>query len=600
MSKDGKTAEITPNKYRTHSCNQLGKSDVGQKIKLSGWVHSRRDHGGLIFIDLRDKYGITQLTFDPKEKETFAIAETLRSEWVIHIEGKVADRPTEMVNKKLATGDIEVEVTSIEVLSSAKALPFELDKAEEVNEDLRLQYRFIDLRREKMQKIMRMRDTVISHVRDYMHKTGFTEVQTPILANSSPEGARDFLVPSRLYPGKFFALPQAPQQFKQLLMVGGLDKYFQIAPCFRDEDPRADRHAGAFYQIDMEMSFVEQEDIFAVVEPLMIELTKTFTDKKVIEEPFPKISWREAMNKYGTDKPDLRYELYITDVSDIVRGSEFSVFESALKDGVIHALHIADGKSFTRKDIDQLTEIAKQRGAGGLAYVTIGDDGIASPILKYLGEEKGKAVTNAVKAKPGDIIFFGAGSWLSVCRTLGAVREAAAEKLNLKDKTKAAWCWVVDFPMYEADEETGKIDFSHNPFSMPQGGMEALENDDPTAILGYQYDLALNGFEISSGAIRNHRPDIMYKAFEIAGYTKEQVDAKFGSMLRAFEYGAPPHGGFAPGIDRLLMVLLDLENIRDIYAFPKNGKGQDVMMNAPSEIDEQLLKDLHIEVELEE
>lgn len=594
----GENSAISVNTYRTHTCGDLRSTYVGETVKLAGWVHSRRDHGGLIFIDLRDKWGITQLTFHPDDKETFSQAEALRSEWVIQIEGEVVERPKDMVNDKLATGEVEVNIKAIEVLSQAKTLPFEIDKAEDVHEDLRLQYRFIDLRREKMQMIMKKRDEVISHVRSYMHTAEFTEVQTPILANSSPEGARDFLVPSRLYPGKFFALPQAPQQFKQLLMVGGLDRYFQIAPCFRDEDPRADRHAGAFYQIDLEMSFVEQEDVFAVVEPLMVELTENFSSKKIVEKPFPRIPWHEAMTKYGTDKPDVRYEFFITDVSDIVRGSEFSVFEQALKQGVVHALHVPGGQAFTRKDIDELTEIAKERGAGGLAYITVGDE-LVSPILKYLGEEKGKAVVDAAGAKKGDSIFFGAGTWLSACKALGAVREAAAEKLGVRDKAMAAWCWIVDFPMYERDEQTGKVDFSHNPFSMPQGGMEGLNAEDPTTILGYQYDLALNGFEISSGAIRNHRPDIMYRAFEIAGYTKDQVDTKFGGMIRAFEYGAPPHGGFAPGIDRLLMVLLDLENIRDIYAFPKNGKGQDVMMNAPSNIDAPLLKDLHIKVDLE-
>lgn len=588
------------NRYRTHTNGELSKKQVGESVRLSGWVHSRRDHGGLIFIDLRDRYGVTQLTFDPSNKETFTTAEKLRSEWVISIEGKVVDRPADMVNDKLATGEIEVEVGSLSVLSESKTPPFEVASDVEIHEELRLKYRFLDLRREKMQKLLARRDELLTHIRGYMRGQGFTEVQTPILANSSPEGARDYLVPSRLHPGTFYALPQAPQQFKQLLMVAGLDRYFQIAPCFRDEDPRADRHPGEFYQLDLEMSFVEQDDVFNVVEPLMVELTEAFSDKKIIEQPFPRIAWREAMTKYGTDKPDLRYELFITDVSELVGESGFSVFADAVKaGGVVHALHVPGGAAFSRGDIDALTEKAKEHGAKGLAYIVVKDE-LASPILKYLGQEAAKAIVEKIGAQTGDIVFFGADKWLPVCKALGAVRAAAADKLGLKDPAKAAWCWVVDFPMYEFNEEAGKIDFSHNPFSMPQGGLEVLSAQDPTTILGFQYDLALNGYEISSGAIRNHDPATMYKAFEIAGYSQEQVDAKFGGMIRAFEYGAPPHGGFAPGIDRLMMVLWDLDSIRDVYAFPKDGKARDLLMDAPSKVDEKLLRDLHIKIDSEE
>jgi aspartyl-tRNA synthetase len=591
---------ITTNKYRTHTCNELTTSESDAEVILSGWVHSRRDHGGLIFIDLRDKWGITQLNFKPDAKDVFAVANKLRSEDVIKVTGTVVARPEEMFNKKIKTGEIEINVKEVEILSKSKALPFAVAKDENINEEIRLKYRFLDLRHPRMQKILKTRDEFIQHIRKYMHGENFTEVQTPILANSSPEGARDFLVPSRVYPGKFYALPQAPQQFKQLLMVAGLDRYFQIAPCFRDEDPRADRHAGAFYQIDMEMSFVEQEDVFNVVEPLMVGLTETFSKKKILKTPFPRVSWLEAMTKYGSDKPDLRYELFISDVTDSVKGSEFKVFEEVIKSKkVVHALHVPGGASFSRKEIDELTTVALETGAGGLAYILVKDEP-SSPIIKYLGDEITGEVIKEVKAEKGDAIFFGAGSFLEVCKTLGAVRVAAAKKLSLDKDDEAAWVWITDFPMYEYNEENEKIDFSHNPFSMPQGGMKALEEKKPTDILGYQYDLALNGFEISSGAIRNHRPDIMYKAFEIAGYSKKEVDKKFGGMIRAFEYGAPPHGGFAPGLDRLLFILLDLLSIRDIYAFPKDSKARDLLMNAPSSVSKQQLKELGLEIELDD
>ncbi|MFH1354278.1 MAG: aspartate--tRNA ligase [bacterium] len=584
--------------YRTHVGGELNKKHIGKTVYLSGWVHTRRDHGNLIFIDLRDKWGITQITFDPgKNKDAWAAAEKLKDEYVISVKGTVAARPLDMVNDKLATGEIEIEAGEITILSEAATLPFEVSSDKKVNEELRLKYRFLDLRRPRQQKILATRDAFITYIREYMHKLDFTEVQTPILANSSPEGARDFLVPSRLHPGQFYALPQAPQQFKQLLMAAGLDRYFQIAPCFRDEDPRADRHPGDFYQLDMEMSFVIQEDIFNVVEPLMIELTEKFSDKKIITRPFPRIPWREAMNKYGTDKPDLRYELTMTDVSDIVRGSKFKVFEEALNTGgTIYALPVPNGVSFTRSTIDNLTEVAKANGVGGLAYILYKDEP-TSPIIKFLDKDKVAGIKKAAGVKKGDAVFLAAGPWLSVCQALGAVRTAIAKKQGLADETKAAWCWVVDFPMYEKNEATGQIDFSHNPFSMPQEGLAGLSAKDPTTILGYQYDLALNGLEISSGAIRNHDPGVMYKAFSLAGYSAEEVDEKFGGMIRAFKFGTPPHGGFAPGIDRLFMVLLDLPSIRDVYAFPKNGRGQDLLMNSPALISQEQLKDLHLKLD---
>ena len=430
-----------------------------------------------------------------------------------------------------------------------------------------------------------------------MHGLNFTEVQTPILANSSPEGARDYLVPSRIHPGTFYALPQAPQQFKQLLMVANLDRYFQIAPCFRDEDPRADRHPGEFYQLDLEMSFVEQDDVFGVIEPLMVELTEKFSDKKVVTTPFPRITWKDSLNTYGSDKPDMRYKIHLQDVTESVKDCGFSVFADVVKkSGVVKAICVPNGAEFSRKDIDELTEVAKTYGAKGLAYILVKDNELQSPIVKFLGDDLAKKIVSDVGANIGDAIFFAADKWQQACVVLGQVRIAVAKKQQLTDSKIAAWAWITDYPMYEWNEADKKIDFSHNPFSMPQGGMEALMTKDPTEILAYQYDIVCNGFELSSGAIRNHRPDIMYKAFEIAGYSKDDVDAKFGGMIRAFEFGAPPHGGCAPGLDRLMMVLWECESIRDIYAFPKNGKAQDAMMNAPSVVSDKQLRELHIKL----
>lgn len=588
---------------RTHTCGELSASHVGQETSLAGWVNSARNLGGLIFIDLRDRYGITQVKVDPQARPDLAdLASSFRSEWVIGVKGQVAARPEEMKNAKMATGEIEVIASSLEVFSRAQVMPFEIsdEKNGEANEALRLKYRFLDLRRPKLQKMLESKDKFIRHMRTYFHNQGFTEIQTPILANSSPEGARDFLVPSRLYPGKFYALPQAPQQFKQLLMVGGLDKYFQIAPCFRDEDPRMDRHYGEFYQLDMEMSFVEQEDIFAIMEPLMIELTEKFSQKNICnllpDGRFVRISWKEAMSKYGVDKPDLRFGLEIKNVSEAVKDCGFSVFEDALKaSGVVHALKIDGGAKFTRREIDEFTDLAKKKGAKGLAYLTKKDGVFNSPFAKFLTPEKLESLAQECEVQEGDIVFFAADAWRTVCASLGAIRNEAASRLGLKDNTKAAWAWIVDFPMYDySDIEEGRIDFGHNPFSMPQGGMKALEEQNPLDILAYQYDLVLNGFEVSSGAIRNHEPEIMYKAFEIAGYPHEEVDKRFGAMIKAFSFGAPPHGGNAPGLDRLIMVLNDWDSIRDIYAFPKDGQGRDLMTDSPGEVYPKQLDELNL------
>ncbi len=589
---------------RTHTCGELNEKNIGQKVVLAGWVHRRRDHGGIAFIDLRDRYGITQVKFNPiGNQQLLQEVDKLRSEWVIKVAGSVVARPDNMLNSKLQTGGIEIEVAQLEVLNKSLTPPFELDeeKAKEANENLRLQYRFVDLRRPEVQKLLALKDKYIQHMREYFHRLNFIEVQTPILANSSPEGARDFLVPSRFHPGKFYALPQAPQQFKQLLMVGGLDRYFQIAPCFRDEDPRMDRHYGEFYQLDVEMSFVSQEDIFAVFEPLMIELTEKFSNKKIVNldenGKFKQFPWKEALNKYGSDKPDLRFEMEIKPVTQLVENCGFSVFAETIKNGgVVHGLKVDGGAKFSRKEIDELTEIAKGKDAKGLAYIIVKENGeLQSPIVKFLGEELAQEIIKEVQAKVGDIVFFGADSWKTVCASLGAVRNECGKKLGLKDNSKAAWCWIIDFPMYSYSEiEPGRLDFEHNPFSMPQGGLKALEEKKPLEILAYQHDMIINGFEASSGAIRNHDPEIMYKAFEIAGYSREAVDGRFGALIKAFKFGAPPHGGGAPGIDRILMVLHDLDSIRDIYAFPKDGKGKDLMMDSPSEVDAKQLKELNI------
>lgn len=592
---------------RTHHCGQLSLEQSGQDVIVSGWVNSYRNMGGLIFIDIRDRYGIVQVKFDIEsgDRDVAEVLQSARNEWVLQIKGKIQARPAEMVNKEMKNGEIELVVEAAKVLNKSLPMPFELneEKAQEANEALRLKYRFLDLRREKIQNMLKRKDEVITYIRDYFHKLDFTEIQTPILANSSPEGARDFLVPSRLYPGKFYALPQAPQQFKQLLMVGGVDKYFQIAPCFRDEDPRMDRHYGEFYQLDMEMSFVEQDDIFLIMEPLMKQLTEKFSDKEIIalnkDGRFLQIPWKEAVDKYGVDKPDLRYGMELKDITESVKDTDFGAFQTAIKEGgVIKAINVPQAAGFSRKEIDEAIEVARKKGAPGLFYITYKSGELKSTLAKFLSEEQLSDIAKGINAQDGDLILIIAGAWRQSCEALGAVREHCATKLKLKNNDKAAFAWIVDFPMYEYSElEEGRIDFGHNPFSMPQGGIEALKTKKPLDILAYQFDLVLNGFEVSSGAIRNHNPEIMYEAFKVAGYSKEEVDKDFSAMINAFSYGAPPHGGNAPGLDRLIMVLNDWNSIRDIYAFPKDSQGKDLMTNAPCEVKGRQLDELSIKID---
>ena len=590
---------------RTHTCGELTIKEVGQRVRLAGWVNNYRNLGGLLFVDLRDKYGLTQLAFSPEQAELLAQAAKLRHEWVVAAEGEVVKRPAAMINKNMASGAIEIAVDKLEVLSQAAELPFPLNNEDivaQTDEGLRLKYRFLDLRRPPLQALLALKARFIQHIRAYFIQEGFVEVLTPILANSSPEGARDFLVPSRLQPGKFYALPQAPQQFKQLLMVAGVDKYFQIAPCFRDEDTRADRHYGEFYQADMEMSFAEQGDIFAVMEPLLLELTARFSAKKILPidgHNFIQIPWRQSLDKYGTDKPDLRYDLALVNVNTWAASVNFPIFHDALASGgVVKALPIKGGASLSRKDLDELADKVKGRKLA-LAYVGwSGDNEVKTSLSKYFTGDQADKLKTELALDNGDLVLLVAGEWRSACEALGATRVAVAAKLKLADPSLAAWCWIVDYPLYEMSElEPGRLDFGHNPFSMPQGGLPALRNQQPLDILAYQYDLVLNGFEISSGAVRNHDPEIMYAAFAVAGYSKEEVDHRFGAMIRAFQFGAPPHAGNAPGIDRLLMVLRDLDSIRDIYAFPKDGQGRDALMDSPSEVNEQQLKDLHIKLD---
>jgi aspartyl-tRNA synthetase len=578
-------------------------NSIGTTITLKGWVNNRRDHGALIFIDLRDHTGIVQVAISSEEisAELFSLAERLRDEYVIEITGTVTQRAADMVNPNLPTGRVEVRASDVTILSTSKALPFPIAEGETVNEELRLKYRYLDLRREKLQNHLRNRSAMIKHMRDYMDAQGFIEVTTPILANSSPEGARDFLVPSRLHPGKFYALPQAPQQFKQLLMVGGIPRYYQVAPCFRDEDPRADRSPGEFYQLDMEMAFATQEEVWEVMEGLMKQVTEKFSSpKKAVKQfPFPRIKYRDAMDRFGSDKPDLRFDMELSDISELVTDSEFSVFAKAVADGGIVKGIVASGAAyFSRSQIDELTELAKSEGAAGLAYITLAEDGIKSPILKFLGDELTSKIIAQLGAKTGDIIFFGADKREVVNKVLGKIRSTLGDILKLKHPSVMAWAWIYDFPMYSWSDIEHRLDFEHNPFSMPYGGLDELTNSNPLEIYAQQYDLVGNGYELSSGAVRNYQPETMYKAFEIAGYTREQVDAKFGHMIEAFSYGAPPHAGNAPGIDRIFMVLQDEPNIREVVAFPKNGRAEDVMLGSPSEVSEKQLRDAHIRTEI--
>ncbi|WP_327324909.1 aspartate--tRNA ligase [Streptomyces sp. NBC_01210] len=577
-------------RYRSHTCGELRASDVSADVRLSGWLHNRRDLGGILFIDLRDHYGITQLVARPGTPAYEAL-DKINKESVVRVDGKVVSRGAENINPELPTGEVEVEVSSVELLGAAQQLPFQINADDGVGEERRLEYRFLDLRRERMHRNIMLRTAVISAIRHKMTALGFNEMATPILTATSPEGARDFVVPSRLNPGKFYALPQAPQQFKQLLMISGFDRYFQIAPCFRDEDARADRSPGEFYQLDVEMSFVEQEDVFQPIEKLMTELFEEFGGGRHVTSPFPRIPFREAMVKYGNDKPDLRAQLELVDISDVFEGSEFKAFAGKH----VRALPVPDTAGQSRKFFDGLGDFAVEHGAKGLAWVRVGEDGsLTGPIAKFLTEENIKVLTERLSLAPGHAIFFGAGEFDEVSKIMGAVRVEAAKRAGHFEEGVFRFCWIVDFPMYEKDEETGKIDFSHNPFSMPQGGLEALETQDPLDILGWQYDIVCNGVELSSGAIRNHEPEIMFKAFEIAGYSKETVEHEFSGMLRAFQFGAPPHGGIAPGVDRIVMLLADEPNIRETIAFPLNGNAQDLMMGAPTELDESRLRELNI------
>ncbi|MDQ0776035.1 aspartyl-tRNA synthetase [Streptomyces aurantiacus] len=579
-------------RYRSHTCGELRASDVGSDVRLSGWLHNRRDLGGILFIDLRDHYGITQLVARPGTPAYEAL-DKVSKESTVRVDGKVVSRGAENVNTELPTGEIEVEVSEVELLGAAAPLPFTINTEDGVNEERRLEYRFLDLRRERMHRNILLRTAVISAIRHKMTALGFNEMATPILSATSPEGARDFVVPSRLNPGRFYALPQAPQQFKQLLMISGFDRYFQIAPCFRDEDARADRSPGEFYQLDVEMSFVEQEDVFRPIEKLMTELFEEFGNDRQVTSPFPRIPFREAMLKYGSDKPDLRAQLELTDITDVFEGSEFKAFAGKH----VRALAVPDVAAQSRKFFDQLGDYAVSQGAKGLAWVRVAEDGsLTGPIAKFLTEENVAELTKRLALSAGHAVFFGAGEFDEVSKIMGAVRVEAAKRAGRFEENAFRFCWIVDFPMYEKDEETGKIDFSHNPFSMPQGGLEALESQDPLDILGWQYDIVCNGVELSSGAIRNHEPEIMLKAFEIAGYDRDTVEEQFAGMLRAFRFGAPPHGGIAPGVDRIVMLLADEPNIRETIAFPLNGNAQDLMMGAPTELDETRLRELHLSV----
>ena len=589
------------NKYRSHNCGELTKQSKDEKILLSGWINKKRDHGNLLFIDLRDNYGITQCVVDNTNKY-FGALEKIQLESVIKVEGEVIERSKDTINSDLNTGEIEVKINSFVVLGTCKELPLPVFSEQEYAEEIRLKYRFLDLRRKKIHENIVLRSKVISFIRSEMSKLDFLEFQTPILTSSSPEGARDFLVPSRLNPGKFYALPQAPQQFKQLIMVSGFDKYFQIAPCFRDEDARADRSPGEFYQLDLEMSFVEQNDIFEIVEKLMINLLKNFSKKKILSENFPKIPYEEAILKYGTDKPDLRNPLLIYDLTNIFTREDvtFDIFKKLVVSGSkVRCIVTKNTKDKPRSFFDSIDKWAKEEGASGLAYFTIENENkIAAkgPVGKFFSEEALKEIMKITSATEGDSIFFACGKIGEVEKICSLAREKIAKDLNLVDESKFAFCWIVDYPMFELDEITNKIKFSHNPFSMPQGDTDKIDFEKPLNIKAYQYDIVCNGIELSSGAIRNHIPDLMYKLFSIAGYNKKQVDDKFSGMINALSYGAPPHGGIAPGIDRIVMLLANEKNIREVTMFPMNQNAQDLMMNSPSEISEDQLKDLNIKL----
>ncbi len=587
------------NKYRTHKCNELRKEDVDKKISLSGWINKKRDHGNLLFIDLRDNYGITQCIID-KDNKYFSNLEKMQLETVIKVEGKVVNRSKETINSEIDTGEIEVVIEKHEVLGTCNELPMPIFSDQEYAEEIRLKYRFLDLRRKKIHENIILRSKVISYIRNEMTKLGFLEFQTPILTSSSPEGARDFLVPSRLNPGKFYALPQAPQQFKQLIMVSGFDRYFQIAPCFRDEDARADRSPGEFYQLDLEMSFVEQEDVFNVVEKLMVNTFKNFSTKKLMFDKFPKISFKEAMLKYGTDKPDLRNPLIVNDITEIFIREDvsFEIFKKLVKSGSkVRCIITKNTKDKPRSFFDNIDKWAKEEGASGLAYFTFEKDKdilAKGPIGKFFSQDALFEIMKKTKCEIGDSIFMACGKQDELEKITALARDKIAKDLDLIDENVFAFCWIVDYPMFEKDETTNKIKFSHNPFSMPQGDLSEKHFENPLDILAYQYDIVCNGIELSSGAIRNHKPELMYKLFSIAGYDKNQVDEKFSGMINALSYGAPPHGGIAPGIDRIVMLLANEKNIREVTMFPMNQNAQDLMMNAPSEVNPDQLKELNL------
>ncbi|WP_338504746.1 aspartate--tRNA ligase [Sphingomonas kaistensis] len=584
--------------YRTHHCGQLRQTDVGNDVRISGWVHRKRDHGGVLFVDLRDHYGLTQVVVDV-DSPALAVLEKLRVESVVTIDGTVKTRAEGTTNANLPTGEIEVYARGVTVQSSAAELPMPVAGEQEYPEDIRLRYRYLDLRRERLHSNIMLRSNVIASIRRRMVEQGFTEFQTPILTASSPEGARDYLVPSRVHPGKFYALPQAPQMFKQLLMVAGFDRYFQIAPCFRDEDARADRSPGEFYQLDFEMSFVTQDDVFNAIEPVLAGVFREFAGKRqVTEGAFPRIPYRESMLKYGSDKPDLRNPIVISDVGSHFEGSGFGLFSTIVgKGGFVRAIPAPNTADKSRKFFDDMNEWARGEGYAGLGYATRKGGEWGGPIAKNHGTEGMDKLANELGLGPDDGLFFAAsGKELEAAKLAGAARTRVGQQLGLIDENRFDFCWIVDFPMFEYDEDAKKVDFSHNPFSMPQGELEALETKDPLDILAWQYDIVCNGVELSSGAIRNHRPDIMYKAFEIAGYTQEQVDTNFSGMINAFKFGAPPHGGSAPGIDRIVMLLAGEPNIREVVVFPMNQKAEDLMMNAPAEVSAKQLKELSIKI----
>jgi len=582
--------------YRTHTCGELRPHHAGQQVRLSGWVHHKRDHGGVLFVDLRDHYGLTQVVFAPGSASGEE-AGRLSRESVITVTGRVRLRPAEAVNAELPTGQIEVHAVELALLSAAGPLPFAVAEEPPVAEALRLQYRFLDLRRAALHRRLALRSQVITSIRRRMHQMGFSEFQTPILTSSSPEGARDFLVPSRLHPGQFYALPQAPQQFKQLLMVAGFDRYFQIAPCFRDEDARADRSPGEFYQLDVEMSFVEQEEVFGVMEELLCGLFGEFSDWEVSPAPFPRIPYAEALRRFGTDKPDLRFGLEIEDVSALFAGSQFRLFRKIVEEGgVVRVLCVPEVAQKPRSFFDSLDRFVRSLGGKGMAYLIFKEEGAEGPIARALSREEVEGLRELTKAEAGSALLLLAGQTSETSALAGKLRLHLADLLQLRQERAYRFCWIVDFPMYEWDEERGAVAFSHNPFSMPQGGMEALEHKPPLEILAHQYDIVCNGLELSSGAIRNHRPEVMYKAFELAGYSREVVDGKFGGMIRAFQCGAPPHGGIAPGIDRIVMLLADEPNIREVIAFPLNQQGQDLLMGAPGPVSARQLEELYLSV----